>query len=197
MILSRAGLLAAVAGGLVAVALIPGVGDDLRTLRGPDFPSALGALVSIAVATLGSWTFLAAVLACVPGVRGLAIALTPRVLRGLLFAGVSGALAFAPAHADVVPERDAPGPVASLDGLRLPERPVNVTGSLISSGDVVVQHGDTLWSIAARTLPADAGAAHVAAEVERWHAANLDVIGADPDLIRPRQRLTPPIKDQP
>ncbi|MFC8922745.1 LysM peptidoglycan-binding domain-containing protein [Cellulosimicrobium sp. NPDC057127] len=61
-----------------------------------------------------------------------------------------------------------------------------------STGEVVVLRGDTLWAIAARALPADASDADVAAAVERWHAANVDVIGADPDLIRPGQVLVAP-----
>ncbi|OLT55410.1 hypothetical protein BJF88_06085 [Cellulosimicrobium sp. CUA-896] len=60
------------------------------------------------------------------------------------------------------------------------------------AGEVVVLRGDTLWAIAARTLPADATDAAVAAEVERWYAANQDTIGADPDLIRPGQVLVAP-----
>jgi resuscitation-promoting factor RpfA len=61
-----------------------------------------------------------------------------------------------------------------------------------STDEVVVLRGDTLWAIAARALPADATDADVAAEVQRWHAANADVIGADPDLIRPGQVLVAP-----
>lgn len=53
----------------------------------------------------------------------------------------------------------------------------------------MVSPGDSLWSIAARALPAGASAA----EVDRawraiWHH-NRDVVGADPDLIIPGDRL--------
>lgn len=58
--------------------------------------------------------------------------------------------------------------------------------------EVVVRRGDSLWDIAARHLGAGASAAEVAAEWPRWHAANRGVVGDDPDLIRPGQRLTPP-----
>ncbi len=58
--------------------------------------------------------------------------------------------------------------------------------------EVVVRRGDTLWDIAARHLGSGAGAAEVAAEWPRWYAANRDVIGSDPGLIRPGQRLTAP-----
>ncbi len=58
--------------------------------------------------------------------------------------------------------------------------------------EVVVRRGDSLWEIAARHLGADAGPAEVAAEWPRWYAANRAVIGGDPDLLRPGQRLVPP-----
>jgi resuscitation-promoting factor RpfA len=58
--------------------------------------------------------------------------------------------------------------------------------------EVVVRSGDTLWGIAARHLPADASVAEIAAEWPRWYEANRRVIGTDPDLIRPGQRLRPP-----
>ncbi|MDQ1646265.1 MAG: hypothetical protein QOJ50_2449 [Cryptosporangiaceae bacterium] len=57
---------------------------------------------------------------------------------------------------------------------------------------VVVQSGDSLWSIAARRLGPGAADREIAIEWPRWWAANRDVIGADPALINPGQRLTPP-----
>jgi nucleoid-associated protein YgaU len=57
---------------------------------------------------------------------------------------------------------------------------------------VVVRGGDTLWGIAERALGPTAAAADVAAAWPRWWAANRDVIGPDPDLIHPGQRLVAP-----
>jgi nucleoid-associated protein YgaU len=57
---------------------------------------------------------------------------------------------------------------------------------------VRVQPGDSLWLIAARRLGPTADPAQVAASWPRWYAANRHVIGADPDLIRPGQLLSPP-----
>lgn len=66
---------------------------------------------------------------------------------------------------------------------------------------VVVEAGDTLWSIAADALaraehgtpgatePSDAETADA---VVRWHATNREVVGADPDLIRPGMVLHQP-----
>ncbi len=57
---------------------------------------------------------------------------------------------------------------------------------------VVVVRGDTLWGIAARHLPPDAGAAQVAAAWPDWYAANAATIGPDPGLILPGQVLVVP-----
>jgi nucleoid-associated protein YgaU len=57
---------------------------------------------------------------------------------------------------------------------------------------VVVRRGDSLWSITARYLGPSATADEIAREWPRWHDANHDVIGDDPDLIRPGQVLHPP-----
>jgi len=60
------------------------------------------------------------------------------------------------------------------------------------AGEVVVLRGDSLWEIAARQLGPAATDAQIAAEWPRWWAANRDVIGPDPNVILPGQRLRPP-----
>jgi hypothetical protein len=57
---------------------------------------------------------------------------------------------------------------------------------------VTVRPGDSLWSLAAADLGRDATPAQIAAAWPRWYAANRGVIGNDPTLIRPGQRLRPP-----
>ena len=57
---------------------------------------------------------------------------------------------------------------------------------------VVVQTGDSLWTIAARLLGPGASDAEIAAEWPRWYEANRDVIGEDADLIMPGTELSPP-----
>lgn len=57
---------------------------------------------------------------------------------------------------------------------------------------VVVRPGDSLWAIVGRHLGPDATDGAIATEWPRWYAANRAVIGADPDLIHPGQRLAPP-----
>jgi hypothetical protein len=59
-------------------------------------------------------------------------------------------------------------------------------------GTVIVHAGDSLWSIAAAHLGADPTAAQIAAAWPRWYAENRAVVGTDPTLIRPGQRLRPP-----
>ncbi|MEP6695542.1 MAG: LysM domain-containing protein [Pseudonocardiales bacterium] len=58
---------------------------------------------------------------------------------------------------------------------------------------VVVVSGDTLWALARHQLPAGATDSAVAVAWPRWYAANRSVIGPDPDLLLPGQRLFPPI----
>ena len=108
-----------------------------------------------------------------PGIRRLA----------LVACGVAlvGALA-APAQAG--PDRPRPG---LLSGLPLPERAEGPAHPAPLA--VVVRRGDTLWAIAERDLPTDAGVGEIS---ERWHAVyrrNRGVVGPDPDLILPGQVL--------
>lgn len=64
--------------------------------------------------------------------------------------------------------------------------------SAAGRGPVTVRAGDTLWGIVARQLPGGASDARIAAAVDSWHRRNRAVIGPDPDLILPGQRLAPP-----
>lgn len=57
---------------------------------------------------------------------------------------------------------------------------------------VTVAAGDTLWEIAGVRLGPDATVADIAAEWPRWFVANRQVIGDDPDLIYPGERLASP-----
>jgi hypothetical protein len=71
---------------------------------------------------------------------------------------------------------------------------LTVTRDVAADGprEVVVVRGDSLWSIAARHLPDGASDAQVADAVQRWYAANVGVVGNDPDLVRPGQVLVAP-----
>lgn len=135
----------------------------------------------------------------------------PSVVRRVVLAAcgltVTGALVV-PAHADrPAPPHESPGaPQALLVGLPLPDRTTTTTqwiGTLSTrptpraeaSPDraaVRVEPGNTLWGIALATLRPGADRAEID---RRWRAiyrANLDTVGADPDLIHPGQRLLLP-----
>lgn len=109
-------------------------------------------------------------------------------VRALLLAACGVVVLAGAASADADP---APSP--SLAGLPFPDRP---TGAAESARTVVVRPGDSLWAISARTLGPGARAGEVASYGHRVHALNARVIGPDPDLVRPGQRLRlPPAED--
>lgn len=207
MRLSRGGLLIAVFAAVVVTWLGPRVPVLVHDLSGPSFPEALLALGSLTVVALAGWVLIIA-LSAMLGVSSRVLArFTPAVLRGVLLAGATGVLAVGPAHADQV---SGPGPQLphSVNGLPLPDRPDAHASSAASrpratparpqERAVGVRPGDTLWAIAARSLPAGATDAQIAAATRAWHRANREVIGADPNLIFPTQRLAPPtVKDSP
>jgi nucleoid-associated protein YgaU len=163
------------------------IDDQLATLCGDDFPAAVLALLSLVTVAVAAWAVLVGSMASTPGLHGLAVALTPRILRGVLLAGVAGSLTVPASHAD---DR-------GVDGLRLPDRPTVVDSSTDKTDQsVVVRPGDSLWAIARSRLGAGPNAAATAHSCDRWYEANRDVIGIDPDLIHPGQRLTPPPEDR-
>jgi len=157
-------------------------------LLSADLPTALRQVAALSLVAVGAWAALIGVLAsCRPTAR-LARALTPRVLRAALFTTVSGTLAMAPAHA-----------AGELDGLPFPDRGVTANPSTTgaaeftsAAGHHVVAPGESLWSIAAATLPAEAPPARIADASAAWYDANRATIGPDPDLIHPGQDLTAP-----
>ncbi|WGW10686.1 hypothetical protein LWF01_11140 [Saxibacter everestensis] len=60
------------------------------------------------------------------------------------------------------------------------------------SNYVTVRAGDTLWQLAAQDLGATATPRQIARSSAEWHRVNREIIGADPDLLMPGQRLRPP-----
>jgi hypothetical protein len=113
----------------------------------------------------------------------------PRPLRRLLLTGLGVALVgTGPVQPAATASDHAPLPV--------PARPVGLvqsdTGHAHDRPVVVVHRGDNLWRIADERLPSSARAGEVAALVDDLHRRNRGVIGPDPDLIRPGQRLAVP-----
>jgi hypothetical protein len=141
----------------------------------------------------------------------------PAPVRQLLLAACGVALAgglAAPAGATpgtLHQDRSGAAAAALLTGLPLPDR---ATGALPAGaratppvdaepvsaepvdadpaargGTWTVRPGDSLWSVAERTLPAGASVPDVAARCHRIYTLNQGVVGADPDLVRPGLRL--------
>jgi len=195
--LSRGGWALTALAGLSVGLLAPEATRSVSDLEGPSLPAALVGLASLVQLVLSSWVLLAVTLSLLHAPGPLIRAVAPRVLRRALFAGTAGALVLAPVHADrvVAPSRPAHH---DLVGLRLPDRPVSsVSPAAARPATVVVRPGDTLWGIAARSVPAGATNAEIARACAAWHAANRGVIGDDPDLIFPMQRLVPPLGKDP
>ena len=192
--LSRGGWALAGLAALSVGLLAPDAYQTIADLRGQSFSAALLGLGCLVQLVLSSWVLLTVALALVHAPAPLVRAVTPRVLRRALFAGAAGALALSPVHADrvVTPARH------DLAGLQLPDRPT-ASPPRVGAGPtaVVVRPGDTLWAIAARSLPTGATDNQIAEACARWHTANRDVIGDDADLIFPKQRLTPPLGKDP
>lgn len=110
-------------------------------------------------------------------------------VRTLLLALCGVAVLAGPASA----RPDPPAPT-SLAGLPLPDRPA---GSAEPARTVLVRPGDSLWAISARTLGPGASAGDVASYGHRVHVLNRRVVGADPDLLHPGQRLRlPPAQER-
>ncbi|MCW2774689.1 MAG: hypothetical protein JWN91_3015 [Nocardioides sp.] len=124
-----------------------------------------------------------------PGVPG---PLRRLVLTACGVAALAGLAA--PAHASPAEvHRDHTPQTAAvvIAGLPLPDRAV-ASPDRAHPGVVEVRPGDTLWAIAQRELGPQADDAAITA---RWHEiyeVNRTVIGADPDLIQPAQRLRLP-----
>lgn len=147
-----------------------------------DLPAALLQLTTLAFLGVAAWAAFVALLASWRRTRRIAMALTPRLIRAAVFTTVSGTLAISPAHAD-----------SELDGLPFPDRTATAEPIPVSTGDHHVVHdGESLWTIAADSLPPEATAAQVARRSAAWYDANRPTIGADPDLILPGQQLAAP-----
>jgi hypothetical protein len=134
----------------------------------------------------------------------------PAPVQRLLLAACGVALAgglAAPAGATpgtLHQDRTGAATAALLTGLPLPDRATGaLPGGARTTPDVdpeparpggtwTVRAGDNLWSVAERTLPAGASAPEVAARCQRIYALNQGVVGVDPDLVRPGQRLRLP-----
>ncbi len=184
---------------LVLLVRGPSVERTLAGLGAASFPTALASLLELVLLAVAAWAAVALGLGLVGGRAAVVAArLLPRAVRGALVAGVVTTLSVGTAHAAASPD---PSPAAAtLDGLVLPDRPFSAAHDAPSTGPptrpapdtVVVAPGDSLWSIAASRSGPRASVADVAMSTERWYQENREVVGPDPDLLQPGQRLTAP-----
>lgn len=208
-------VLTAVSAGTVALVapLLPAVlvlGGAVRSgaVAGEAFDDVLVQLCEAAVAGCAAWLWLATAVTTADAVRGQRSGHrgVPGAVRRLVLAACGVALLGglgAPAHAG-----DG-GRTSPVEGLPLPDRTTTtshvstVFARAAAQQDrarpvrqpavvVVVRPGDTLWAIARADLPPEADDTTVAARARQIHLANRAVIGTDPDLIRPHQRLRMP-----
>lgn len=93
-----------------------------------------------------------------------------------------------PGHTEVPP------PMVRLE--RITAAPPTSGPEPISGTRYEVQKGDSLWRIARLALIAESGKEPGSAKIDRFwrriYEANRDVVGTDPDLIHPGQRLQIP-----
>lgn len=143
---------------------------------------------------------------CAPGVVRRALVLA--VGAGIGLSAATGASAAAPGDLDLGWAATAvtatPAAAESAETAAAAATVVTTTISSDASGPatpaeptarpdtVIVAPGDTLWHIARRTLPSDAGAADIASAWPAWYALNAELIGDDPDLLQPGQVLHAP-----
>lgn len=103
-----------------------------------------------------------------------------------------------PERADRVHRPDPPDRRHAPDDARIRTSPQEERPAAPTARRVTVRPGDSLWAIAARHLAAHGLEAERAAVARLWprvYDANEGVLGTDPDLIRPGQRLwLPPVR---
>ncbi len=195
-------------GGVAALAVPDQVRAGLALAgagEAPTFVALLTALAGIVATVTAAWLWGVVTLVAVAGLRGIRLGRVrtcPEAIRRLLAAlcglaltgTLTGTLA-APAATEPARPR-SPVPVL-VRGLTLPDRVESLPGSPVPGSllpdSLVVVPGDTLWGLAAATLPRGA---EDAAINQRWHhlyRENRATIGPDPDLIFPGTRLALPV----
>jgi nucleoid-associated protein YgaU len=148
---------------------------------------AMAMCTGVAALAIGGWLAarVSRLVCSLPGrltapVPGRIIATATIVVLGLVAAPKT------PASADPVPPL-----------VRLADRDVEATAPAQPAASTYeVRPGDSLWCIAATTLARRTGERPTSGDIARFwptiHQENRDVIGDDPDLILPGQRLTLP-----
>jgi hypothetical protein len=166
---------------------------SLRHPAGAEYDVLLLALAAWVLLGCAAWAVLIGIAAVVEAASAGRLPVTawvgcPRSMRRVLLAGLGVALVGAgPLQSSATASIEAPLPV--------PARPVGTVQAGNESDQraaLVVRPGDSLWRIAEQRLRPSATTREVAELVQGLHLRNRGVIGPDPDLIRPGQRLTAP-----
>lgn len=167
---------------LAPLALAPAIRFDETLVR----------LCAAAGTIAACWLWLLTTAVVVEAVTGAATRGVPAPVRRLVLAACGVAIVTGLA----VPAQATPGdqhrdrrPASALAGLPLPDRAEAPPAPV-----VVVRPGDTLWDLAAASLGPRADAADIDARWREIYAQNRAVIGPDPDLIEPAQRLRLPAR---
>ena len=173
--------------------------EPLRHPAEPKYDALLLALAAWVLIGCAAWAVLIGIAAVVETTSAGRLPATawvgcPHSLRRLLLAGLGVALVGAgPLQSSATASTEAPP-------LPVPTRPAGTVQAGTHPADnqggpragLVVRPGDSLWRIAEQRLHSSASTDEVAALVHRLHHRNRGVIGPDPDLIRPGQRLAVP-----
>src|SRR4051794_40326912 len=167
-------------------------------LAGAQPDSAVLGLAGLAAWACVVWlafALLVSALSAAPGVLGrLARVVAPRIvpaaMRGALGLTIAALPAAATLPSSAWADNGRPSPAWLPPSLDRPATSTPVRVSAAHHASYVVRPGDCLWSIARDHLGVHPSHAAVAARWPQWYAANERVIGVDPDLIRPGQRLT-------
>lgn len=202
--------------------LVAGLASPWRWVEESGSDAAVGTVAGALLWLVALWVALAlAVTAAslLPGRLGrlgsaAARRVTPAALRRVVVAATSTSILLSPAAAIAVPSGGLPAPAgaSSLPAVGWPvdsgpaatspvpapraeantppgtERVTAPTGS----DRVRVRAGDSLWAIAGRQLGPATPAARTQQEWPRWYAVNRQLIGPDPNLIRPGTSLRIP-----
>jgi hypothetical protein len=177
--------------------------------------------LAVSVAGVAGWVLLAwltlamglLAVGALPGATGrlaerLSRLVAPAALRRVLAVGLGVGLATGlgagvatagthhrPRPAPVIADLDWPVPAArpaTTHSAAAPARASRAPVAASPAATVLVHPGDTLWDIAAARLGTAATDAQISAEWQRWYAVNRAVVGPDPDLLLPGQRLQRP-----
>jgi hypothetical protein len=163
--------------------------------RAPGFEGLLVGGCAAVAAGCAVWGWLGVVAVVAEALRGVeqrpaATLGVPAMLRHLVLAGCGVALTATAAPALASTGADAhPAMPAAVAGLPFPARAMD----LPAQGEhvVVVRPGDSLWAITAQHSP-NSDDAEITSGWQHLYARNRAVVGDDPSLIHPGQRLVLP-----